>query len=120
VLPAQNRMRRSTEFDATVKHGIRVVQPDLVIYARRGSDGAEAEGPRIGLIVSRAVGSAVERHRVARRLRHVVRGVLAELDGRDRVVIRALAGSRGAPSAVLEQQLRTGLGCIRELTGRRR
>ena len=28
-------MRRSTEFDATVKHGMRAVQPDLVIYMRR-------------------------------------------------------------------------------------
>lgn len=80
---------------------------------RRGS----AEGPRIGLIVGKAVGSAVERHRVARRIRHIARGVLAELDPRDRVVIRALSGSRELPSARLEQELRSGLRRVRELTG---
>ncbi|WP_203802244.1 ribonuclease P protein component [Mycobacterium heckeshornense] len=117
MLPARNRMRRSTEFDATIKHGVRAVQPDLVIYARRGSDGGSAEGPRIGLIVGKAVGSAVERHRVARRIRHIARGVLAELDPRDRVVIRALSGSRELPSARLEQELRSGLRRVRELTG---
>ncbi|EUA43599.1 ribonuclease P protein component [Mycobacterium xenopi 3993] len=52
---------------------MRAVQPDLVIYAIRGSDEAGGEGPRIGLIVGKAVGSAVQRHQVARRIRHVAR-----------------------------------------------
>ncbi|MDA3656947.1 ribonuclease P protein component [Mycobacterium xenopi] len=117
MLPARNRMKRSTEFDATVKHGVRAVQPDLVIYAIRGSDEAGGEGPRIGLIVGKAVGSAVQRHQVARRIRHVARGILGELDARDQVVIRALAGSRRLSSARLEEELRSGLRHIRELTG---
>jgi ribonuclease P protein component len=55
------------------------------------------------------VGSAVERHRVARRLRHVARTVLSDLHESDRVVIRALPGTRHVSSAGLEQQLRRGL-----------
>jgi ribonuclease P protein component len=39
----------------------------------------------------------------------VARHVIDELDPADRVVIRALPGSRIAPSARLEQQLRHGL-----------
>jgi ribonuclease P protein component len=114
-------MKRSMEFDATVKHGIRAVQPDIVIHARRDSDApGDAPGPRVGLIIAKSVGSAVERHRVARRLRHVARGVLGELDPRDRVVIRALPGSRELPSARLEHELRTGLCRVRELMGRPR
>jgi ribonuclease P protein component len=100
-------MKRSADFGATVKHGVRAVQPDIVVHIRRTADG-EA-GPRIGLVVGKSVGSAVERHRVARRLRHVARTVVGELDGADHMVIRALPGSRHAISAGLERQLRVAL-----------
>jgi ribonuclease P protein component len=100
-------MTKSTEFGVTVKHGLRTVQPDIVIHARRAEDAAD--GPRIGLVIAKTVGSAVQRHRVARRLRHVARNVLGELHPADRVVIRALPSSRHALSARLEQELRAGL-----------
>ena len=108
MLPARYRMTRSTEFGATVSQGVRAVQPDLVVHALRCGDVGDV-GPRIGLVVSKSVGSAVQRHRVARRLRHVARTVIDELDAADRVVIRALPGSRYAISARLEQELRTAL-----------
>jgi len=109
VLPARNRMTRSSEFGATVKYGTRVAQPDVVVHVRRASDQDAGAGPQVGLIVGKSVGSAVERHRVARRLRHVARTVLSDLDPSDRLVIRALPSSRHASSARLEQQLRRGL-----------
>jgi len=106
-------MRRSTEFDATVRSGARTVQPDVIVHFRRGSERDQsfqsANGPRVGLIISKAVGSAVERHRVARRLRHVARTMLDELHPADLMVIRALPASRHASSVQLEQQLRNGL-----------
>jgi len=119
VLPARNRMRRSTEFDATVKRGIRMAQPDVVVHVRRGSLGDYGAGPRVGLIVGKGVGSAVDRHRVARRLRHVARTVLDELDPSDQLVIRALPTSRTASSARLEEELRRGLRRALESIGRR-
>jgi ribonuclease P protein component len=109
VLPARYRMTRSTEFGATVNQGVRAVQPDLVVHALRADDAAADGGPRIGLVVGKSIGSAVQRHKVARRLRHVARTVIDELDPRDRLVIRALPGSRYAISARLEQELRTAL-----------
>jgi ribonuclease P protein component len=120
MLPAQNRMKRSTEFGATVKHGLRAVEPDIVVHARRANGDNGVSGPRIGLVVSKSVGSAVERHRVARQLRHVARAVVDELDPADRVVIRALPSSRHAISARLEQQLRHGLISVRLLPQGRR
>jgi ribonuclease P protein component len=108
-------MTRSTDFDATVKHGTRAVQPDLVIYAR-----GAGEPSKVGLIVARSVGSAVQRHRVSRRLRHVARRVV--VDGQQRckqVVIRALPSSRDASSARLEDELRAGLRRI-QATGTRK
>jgi ribonuclease P protein component len=101
-------MTRSAEFGATVKTGMRAAERDLVVHAKRQESGS-APGPRIGLVVSKSVGSAVQRHRVARRLRHVARTLLSELDPADRIVIRALPSSRHAISARLEQQLRSGL-----------
>ncbi|HET9874828.1 MAG TPA: ribonuclease P protein component, partial [Mycobacterium sp.] len=101
------------------KYGRRAVQPDIVIHARHvdeSSDGPSgsgaATGPRIGLIIAKSVGSAVRRHRVARRLRHVAMSVLAELGPCEQMVIRALPGSGQAESAYLKQQLRAGLQVI--------
>jgi ribonuclease P protein component len=110
-------MTRSADFGATVSQGVRAVQPDLVVHALRSSDDNSDRGPRIGLVVSKSVGSAVQRHRVARRLRHVARTVINELDPADRVVIRALPGSRYAISARLEQELRTAIRRTRARNG---
>jgi ribonuclease P protein component len=100
-------MTRSTDFGVTVKRGVRAAQPDIVVHVRR--DEGSLDGPRIGLVVAKSVGSAVQRHRVSRRLRHVARELLSDLDPCERVVIRALPGSSDAMSAHLEQQLRTAL-----------
>lgn len=112
MLPARNRMTRSIDFDATVKHGIRLAQPDVVVHFRRGVDGDGIGVPRVGLVVGKPVGSAVERHRVSRRLRHVARTLLSELGQSDQLVIRALPSSRTASSARLEQELRR---CLRRV-----
>jgi ribonuclease P protein component len=108
VLSARNRMTRSADFDTTVRHGTKAVQRDLVIYVRRGDD-AVADAPKVGLIVSRSVGSAVQRHRLARRLRHVARDVMDKMDRSEYMVIRALPSSRDVGSARLAEELRAGL-----------
>jgi ribonuclease P protein component len=111
VLPARNRMRRSTDFDMTVKRGVRAAQPDVVVHARlRGAaPGGAATSPRVGFIVAKSVGSAVQRHRVTRRLRHVIGGLLTELPLSEDLVVRALPNSRVATSSTLEAQLRAAL-----------
>jgi ribonuclease P protein component len=100
-------MTRSAEFGFTVKGGVRVAQPDLVVHARHLA--GENDGPRIGFVVSKAVGNAVERHRVARRLRHAVRPLVGEFGRGDRMVVRALPSSRDAASAELQSQLVAGV-----------
>lgn len=66
-------------------------------------------GPRFGLIVSKAVGTAVVRHRVARRLRHICAPLTAVLPADADIVIRALPGAAAASSAELDRQLRAAL-----------
>jgi ribonuclease P protein component len=98
---------------------MRTVQPDVIVHVRRGS-GRDGTGPRVGLIIAKQVGSAVDRHRVARRLRHVARTMLGDLHPSDRVVIRALPGSPQVSSARLEQQLRRALRRAVESAGTNR
>lgn len=66
-------------------------------------------GPRFGLIVSKAVGPAVVRHRVARRIRHVCAELRPSVVCDADVVIRALPGAGTASSAELADQVRGGL-----------
>ena len=108
-------MTRSAEFGATVKQGIRVAQPDLIIHARHEADGAD--GPRVGFVVSKAVGNAVDRHHVARLLRHAARTVIDDLDPGDRVVIRALRSCRNAESPRLEREIAAAVQRARALMG---
>ncbi|GAA5046469.1 hypothetical protein GCM10023318_11930 [Nocardia callitridis] len=70
---------------------------------------ARTGGPRFGLIVSKAVGHAVIRHRVARRLRHMCAQVTDELTPETDVVIRALPGAADATSEELLRQLRAAV-----------
>lgn len=118
MLPARYRMTRSAEFRATVQDGVRAAQRDLVVHARR--EPCDPDGPRIGLVVSKAVGGSVDRHRVSRRLRHVVGDMIGELAAEDRIVIRALPGSRDVASARLRGELERGIRRTRELMERSR
>jgi ribonuclease P protein component len=57
--------------------------------------------PRVGFVVSKAVGNSVVRHRVARRLRHVVRDRLGTVRPGCTLVVRALPSAASAASAEL-------------------
>jgi ribonuclease P protein component len=73
--------------------------------------------PRVGLVVSKAVGNAVVRNRVKRRLRHQVATHLGELPAGTSVVLRALPPAATATSAELAQELTLSLTrCLKGLS----
>ncbi|WP_167322424.1 ribonuclease P protein component [Rhodococcoides kroppenstedtii] len=114
MLPEQHRLHRSADFRATTRGGRRVGRRDVVVHVatRRSDVRRDPGGPRVarvGLVVSKAVGPAVTRHRVARRLRHVCASMVADLDPNTDVVVRALVGSATASSSDLDRQLRSAL-----------
>lgn len=114
MLPARNRMTRSTDFRVTVNRGVRAAQRDLVVHslAPGAFDGAEPnteDAPKVGLVVGKSVGNAVQRHRVSRQLRHASRDLLPELRTGELLVIRALPGSRDAATATLQDELRVAV-----------
>jgi ribonuclease P protein component len=121
VLPAGSRLTRRDEFASAVRRGRRVGRPRLVVHLLVPAavpDPADAP-PRAGFVVSRAVGGSVVRHRVARRLRHLVRPHLASLPPGSRLVVRALPPAAEASSSVLGDDLDSGLRAFLRKTGRR-
>lgn len=112
MLPAPYRMTRSLDFGQTVGRGARAAQSTLVVHSLR-SPGDRTDPPKVGLVVSKSVGNAVVRHRVSRRLRHVARSVLEDMEPGDRLVIRALPPSRDAASERLERELVSAFGRAR-------
>jgi ribonuclease P protein component len=85
-------MRSSKDFRLTTRRGVRASRATLVVHAANLADaraslskGAEVStrdaGPRIGFVVSGAVGNAVIRNRVKRRLRHLAAAQVADTPG---------------------------------------
>jgi ribonuclease P protein component len=93
MLPAAARLRSSDDFRTTVRRGRRIGRPTVVLHVLSRPDTVT----RAGFVVSKAVGGAVTRNRVKRRLRHLV---AAQLPGRTQgvdVVVRALPAAATAP-----------------------
>ena len=143
MLPATHRLTRGEDFSVALRHGVRAGRPRLVVHVAvpRADEPLPAEvavaadvpaelehplqrlrptdPPRVGFVVSRAVGGSVVRHRVQRRLRHLVRPLLPDLPGGALVVVRALPPAGGATSAELDGDLRPALAaCLRKASRR--
>jgi ribonuclease P protein component len=118
LLPAAARIRRREDFTAAVRSGSRAGRALLSGYllVQEGS----TEPPRAGFIVSRAVGGAVVRNKVRRRLRELVRRRIGSLPAGTLLVVRAnprAATARQSDLAaeldlVMEQLLRRHLGAL--------
>ena len=77
------------------------------------ADDRGAEAVRVGFVVSKAVGNAVIRNRVKRRLRHVVQQQVPLLQGVTALVVRALPPAAAASSAELRADLGRCLEVVR-------
>lgn len=98
VLPASNRLRRSDDFRCAVRSGRRAGRRAVVLHLLVRDDrvDAAAEPARVGFVVNKAVGNAVLRNRVHRRLRAVLANRLADLPAGSLTVVRALPSSAEA------------------------
>jgi ribonuclease P protein component len=118
VLPAGSRLTRREEFAEVIRRGRRSGRQHLVVHLDLPRADAGDDAPRAGFVVSRAVGGSVVRHRVTRRLRHVVVARLAALPTGARLVVRALPAAAAASSAELAEDLDGALRrVLREPTG---
>jgi ribonuclease P protein component len=69
--------------------------------------------PRVGFVVSKTVGNSVVRHRVTRRLRHVLRDRLGTVRPGCTLVVRALPSAATAASADLGSDIDAALRRLR-------
>ena len=106
MLARANRVVRAEDFRATVRKGARVSTEHALLYVRASTP----ESPtRYGFIVSKAVGNAVSRNLVRRRLRAIGRELLsANGSGRD-IVIRAREGISDISWASLHKEISEGV-----------
>jgi len=108
VLPAPHRMRRRDDFARAVRRGRRAGRPLLAVHllSTEADPSVEALPPaRVGLVVSRAVGPAVVRTTVKRRLRHLMADRLPRLAAGSLLVVRANPAAATASSAQLGADL---------------
>lgn len=86
MLAARNRLTSAEDFSRTTKQGVRSSTQSLAGYLL--SD-RKLTCPKIGYIVSRAIGGSVARHKVTRQLKHISRENINTLPIDSLVVIRA-------------------------------
>jgi ribonuclease P protein component len=84
-LRPEERLRRRAEFDAVFASAQSAGNKRLVLHWRDNGLGH----PRLGLVVSRRFGGAVQRNRFKRRVREIFRRHKAEIGARDIVVLPA-------------------------------
>ena len=122
MLAAAQRLRRSNEFAATVRGGRRAGRGTVVVHVlidepvQAGSSDSPA---RAGFVVSKAVGNAVTRNKVRRRLRHLVRDRLGALPAGTSLVVRAQPAAAAASAETLGIDLDAALAAARSPRKRR-
>jgi len=121
------RLSRSSDFQRIYRQGSSTASRFLVLYSFKRPAEASAEGPRLGLSVSKKLGGAVVRNRVKRLLREAFRGCAGHLaEEYDLVVIarpqllelvaRESAGEKGVVGAAVRELL-VRAGVLSEVQG---
>jgi ribonuclease P protein component len=93
---------RRTEFRRVYDHGLRFSTPLFAAFYLDAKDGA---GPKVGFTVPRALGKAVIRNRIRRRLREAVRRDLGQLTTDWRIVINPRKSMLNAAFAQVRQDV---------------
>ena len=109
MVPSHHRLRRSTQFESAVRHGVRAGRRHVVVHMTQDLTSTNA---RVGFVVSKAVGNSVVRHRVTRKLRHVMAMRLDRLPHTALVVLRANPSAATADFAELSADVDAALNKV--------
>lgn len=106
MLPARSRLRSGKDFASAIRGpgGARAGNKLLVVHLR-AAEARSGLPPRVGFVVSRAVGGAVVRNRVKRRLRAICAGTVDRLPLGVDAVVRASPSAAEATYAELSHSL---------------
>jgi ribonuclease P protein component len=109
-------MRRSDQFGQTVKSGVRTGKSTMVVHFAATAENQNA--PLVGFVVSKAIGNAVTRNLVKRRLRSIVRGHLSQLPAGSMMVVRALPQAAKADHAKLSRDFGACIDKVLSFSGK--
>lgn len=117
MLPRAHRLTDAPGFTHAVRRGRRAGGRHLVVHLWEptgdAADSGDAVPARAGLVVSKAVGQAVVRTQVKRRLRHLLRDRVGMLRVGSILVVRALPPAAEASSQALGADLDRALArCV--------
>lgn len=105
------RLRKHADYQRVYKAGRKQFGRQMAyFFALRDAEAAtrsETAGPRVGLTVPKALGKAVVRNRIKRRLREAVRGALPLLSAPVDVVLHPKRSVLEADFAVIEREVQT-------------
>jgi ribonuclease P protein component len=110
LLPPDHRLTAGEDFRLATRKGRRAGTRSLVVHLWVPE--ATDRPTRVGFVVSKAVGNAVTRNRVKRRLRHLAREQITSLPGSAVLVVRALPASAEASYADLGVDLAGALARV--------
>lgn len=111
MLSSAHRLTDGASFREAVRTGRRSGTRTVVVHL--ATDPSADRPPEVGFVVSKAVGNAVTRNRVKRRLRHLAREHVSSLPGSAVLVVRALPAAAEATYAELGADLARCLGRVR-------
>ena len=106
MLATSNRVIRAEDFRAVMRGGKRVNAQGSQVYLRKREPDEPA---RFGFVIPRAVGGAVVRNRLRRRLRAIGFDLVASGFAGTDVVVRAQVASADLDWAALNVELRTAI-----------
>ncbi len=113
MLTRAHRLVSSRRFSSTVRRGRHAGTRTVVLHLLTYPCPDEAPGVpfrvQVGFVVNKAVGPAVTRNRVKRRLRHIVRERLGSLPDSAALVVRALPASGRVPYTALHDDFDSAL-----------
>ena len=109
--PRSGRLLKHSDFQRVYELGRRHFAPHLIAFYL----GREISGSRVGFTVSRALGGAVERNRIKRRMREAVRLQRDQLSVSADVVFNPKKSALKTDFAELEKEV---AGCFQVISGK--
>jgi ribonuclease P protein component len=101
AFPREARLVRKSEFDRVYQAGKRFSTSHFTIFVRQN----ELAVSRFGFSIKKALGGAVVRNRIRRRLREILRGHRQEISAGWDIVVHPKSSMIRAPFATLTQDL---------------